>query len=114
MKPEVSKYLRDIQDAGRTIVEITSGSTLADYEKNKILRLAVERCFEIVGEALRHISERDPETVAQITNHRRIIAFRNILIHGYSVLKHDVVWSAAKDHLPKLLGEVAQLLARTP
>ena len=114
MKPEVPRYLRDIQDAGRTIVEITSGRTLADYEKDKVMRLAVERCFEIVGEALRHVSKRDIETAAQITDHRRIIAFRNILIHGYSILKHDVVWSAAKDHLPNLLDEVARLLADTP
>lgn len=112
MKPEVAKYLKDALDAGRTIAEITSGRTFPQYESDKVRRLAVERCFEIIGEALRHVSEKDAETAARITNHRRIIAFRNILIHGYSVLKHDLVWSAVTDHLPNLLSEIESLLAQ--
>ena len=111
MKPEAPKYLRDALDTGRTIVDITSGKSFADYERDKILRLAVERCFENVGEALPHVSEKDPDSAARITNYRRIIAFRNILIHGYSVLKHDLVWSAVRDYLPKLLNEIELLLA---
>ena len=51
MRPESAKYLEDIREEGRTIDEITAGKALSDYLANKVLRLAVERCFEIVGGA---------------------------------------------------------------
>jgi len=49
MQPESAKYLEDIREAGRTILEIAAGRTLADYVRDKVLRLAVERCFETSG-----------------------------------------------------------------
>lgn len=48
---------------------------MPDYLRNKVLRLAVERCFEIVGEALRRLDEQDHETAARVTDFRRIIEF---------------------------------------
>lgn len=87
-----------------------SGRALTDYLVDKLLRLAVERCFEIVGEALRRLDEHDHETAAKLTDYRRIIAFRNILIHGYSLVKHDLVWSVVQNQLPKLLSEVQAIL----
>lgn len=46
----------------------------------------MERNFEIIGEAMRRLANEDPETAAEISDHRRIIAFRNILIHGYDLV----------------------------
>ena len=71
---------------------------------------AVERQFEVIGEALNRLKRDDPGTVTQIPDHRRIIAFRNILIHGYDVVDHDVVWDVATIHLPDLLARVTELL----
>jgi len=111
MQLESAKYLEDIREAGRTVLQATAGRTLDDYNRDKLLRLAVERCFEIIGEALRRLDERDHETASKITDFNRIIAFRNILIHGYSLVKHDVVWSIVENRLPMLLAEVETLLA---
>jgi len=78
------------------------------------LRLAAERCFEIIGEAVRRLDESDRETAARITDYQRIIAFRNVLIHGYSAVKHDLVWRVVQHQLPKLAAEVKSFLVQVP
>lgn len=114
MQLESKKYLEDVREAGQTVLQATAGRTLDDYLRDKLFRLAMERCFEIIGEALRRLDERDHVTASKITDFKRIIAFRNILIHGYSVVKHDIVWSVAEHQLPKLLAEVEALLSEPP
>ena len=111
MRLESAKYLEDIRKAGRTVLRATAGLSLDTYLRDDLLRLAVERCFEIIGEALRQLEEHDRETASKITDFKRIIAFRNILVHGYSLVKHDIVWSVIESHLPSLLAEVEALLA---
>lgn len=113
MQPDSAKFLEDIREAGQTILEVTSGKKLADYLADKVLRLAVERCFEIVGEAMRRLDEADHDTAAKITDFQRIIAFRNVLIHGYRLVKHDLVWSVVANQLPNLVQETEALLAAT-
>jgi len=73
MQLESAKHLEDIRQAGRTVLEATAGRTLDDYLRDKLLRLAVERCFEIIGEAMHRLDERDHETAARITDFERII-----------------------------------------
>lgn len=75
-----------------------------------MLRSAVERQFEIVGEALAHLSRLDPDIAARISEHRRIIAFRNILIHGYADVDDRLVWDIVETKLPVLRREIESLL----
>jgi uncharacterized protein with HEPN domain len=75
-----------------------------------MLRSAVERQFEIIGEALAGISKIDEGVAGRISERRRIIAFRNILIHGYAVVDERLVWDIVQAKLPVLRGEVEQLL----
>lgn len=75
----------------------TSGKTLADYRVDDLLRSAVERQFKIVGEAMNKLAGVDEGTARQITNFQRIIAFRNILIHGYADLDDSLVWNISGD-----------------
>jgi uncharacterized protein with HEPN domain len=75
----------------------------------------VERKLEIIGEAIGRISRYDTETASRISEHRRIVAFRNRLTHGYDVLDYDVldgslVWETVKTDVPVLLSEVEGLL----
>ncbi len=76
-----------------------------------MLRSAVERQLEIIGEALAQLIRRFPETAAHITRHAEIISFRNILIHGYSFVNDAVVWSIIQTDLPILKNEVAAVSA---
>lgn len=110
MRLEAKKYLFDVQQAAARILEFTSGRQLEDYQSNAMLRAAVERQFEIVGEALGQLARLDESLVAQITEHRRIVAFRNILIHGYAVVDDRLVWDVVQTKLPVLLREVEKLL----
>jgi uncharacterized protein with HEPN domain len=82
MRLEARKYLYDVQQAAARISEFTSGKRFEDYQSEAMLRAAVERQFEIIGEALVRLARLDENFVARISEHRRIVAFRNILIHG--------------------------------
>ena len=88
----------------------TAGKSFAAYQHDALLRAGVERQLEIVGEALNQLVRTDPETAARVSEHRRIIAFRNILIHGYAEVDDRVVWSVLESKLPALLHEVKGLL----
>ena len=95
MQLESRKYLFDIQAAAHRLDAFTSGKTFADYEKDPMLQPAVERQFEIVGEALAQLARIDP--ASRVSEYRRIIGFRNILIHGYADLDQRLVWEHRPD-----------------
>lgn len=77
------------------------------------MRSAVERQFEIIGEALAQLAKVDETIVARIGEHRRIIAFRNILIHGYADVDDRLVWDIVQGKLPVLHREVKAILSET-
>jgi uncharacterized protein with HEPN domain len=92
MRLDSSKYLYDIQQAADRIATFTANRTFADYLSDAMLRAAVERQFEIVGEALTQLIRLDEGVASRISEYRRIIAFRNILIHGYADVDDRLVW----------------------
>ena len=110
MQPRSIKHLSDILDAARFVVEITTGRTSAHYDQDRLLRNAVERNFEIIGEALNRLRREDAETVGRISDFDRIIAFRNVLAHGYDIVNHEQVWKVIQQDVPRLLAEVQRLL----
>ena len=110
MRLEAKKYLYDIQQAAGRAAAFTAGKGLADYEQDAMLRAAVERQFEIIGEALGQLSRLDETLAARISERRRIIAFRNILIHGYADVDDRLVWDIVETKLPALQREVSALL----
>lgn len=75
-----------------------------------MLRAAVERQFEIIGEALGQLAKLDRTVAERISEHRRVIAFRNILIHGYADVDDQLVWDIVHTKLPVLRREVEALL----
>lgn len=112
MRLEARKYLYDIQRAAHQLAEFTSGKTFANYEGDALLRSAVERQFEIIGEAMGNLAKVDEVAAEQITHYQRIIAFRNILIHGYADVDDRLVWDVVERNLPILSHEVDDLLRR--
>lgn len=110
MRPESLKLLRDMLDAARDIAEFAAGKTFDDYARDKLLRRAVEREFEIVGEALTQLRKIDPDTAERITDWNAIIGFRNVLIHGYGQVNHGKTWDIVQTELPILLKELDALL----
>ena len=110
MSPDALKYLYDVQVAGDKIRSFTDGKNWSDYTYDDLLKSAVERQFEIIGEALNQLSRRDRSVCQEITGYQRAIAFRNILIHGYAEIDDEVVWQVLVNDLPQLLSDVPELL----
>jgi uncharacterized protein with HEPN domain len=111
MRLEVRKYLFDMQGAVELIVQFTEGRSLEEYGVDAMMRSAVERQFEILGEALGKLAKLDPALAERIADHRRIIAFRNVLIHGYDTILDEVVWGVVETQLPSLRSILSELLA---
>ncbi len=107
---QVRVLLWDIEAAAHSIVRFTKDLTPEAYEASELVTAAVERKFEIIGAALAQVSKIHPATAEQIPDARQIIAFRNLLIHGYPVMRHDRVLRITQSSLPGLRRKVADLL----
>lgn len=110
MELRTKKLLYDIQQEAAAISTFTTGRTRADYEQDLMLRRAVERAFEVIGEAAARLVRHDPATAARISGYRRIIGFRNIIAHEYDNLDSEQVWTAVERDIPILLRETEALL----
>jgi len=111
MRLEVRKYLFDMHEAVELIVQFTVGRNFEDYVADAMMRSAVERQFEILGEALGKLVKLDPAFAERISDYRRIIAFRNVLIHDYDTILDEVVWGVVETQLPVLRSLLSELLA---
>lgn len=92
-------------------MDFIAGKNFSDCTSDLMLRSAVERQLEIVGEALAQLAGTDVATASQISEHKRIIAFRNILIHGYADIDHRIVWNVLQLKLPTVRHEAQALLS---
>ena len=112
MKNQTRKLLFDILDSARSIHEWCHCRSYEEYEADRQLRRAVEREFEIIGEALNQLMQLDPSTAKHITHIPRIIGFRNRIIHGYNTIDNATVWGVIDRYLPPLIAEVDKLLSQ--
>jgi uncharacterized protein with HEPN domain len=98
--------LLDILAATEIIRRAVTDKTLTEYRADVFLRSIVERQFITIGEALTRVRRLDPGALDGVPDAAAIIAFRNILVHGYDAIDDEIVWIAATDRLPKLIGAV--------
>ena len=109
MKLQTRKLLYDIDHALGLIKEFTHNKQFEDYTTNAMLRSAVERQFEIIGEALNRLKYLEPEVLVSITDYPRIIAFRNVLAHGYDIISDEIVWDIVQHRVSILRQEIDTL-----
>jgi uncharacterized protein with HEPN domain len=110
MEPKCLKWLDDVWQAAELIQQVTNGIAEADYLRDRFLRCGVERNFEIIGEALNRIRKADPALAAQIPDSDKIVAFRNLVIHGYDMIRDSDVWRIIQLNLSGLIQVVASLI----
>lgn len=105
------KHLFDILQAIGAIASYTQELDEVSYLADGMVQAAVERKFEIIGEALNRLYREDDEALSQIRDYQRIIGFRNILAHGYDSIDQHLVWDAVQNHLPFLSEDVERLIS---
>ena len=110
MRRESPKLLKDIRDAAQYIIDRTANDTLDSFRGDRDVRQIAERNFEIIGEAVRRLSRPGPATARRLADFRKMIDFRNLLIHAYDGVDPVRVWRTIADSLPVMLAEVTQLL----
>jgi uncharacterized protein with HEPN domain len=113
MNNSSKKLLFDVLESARSIRDWCTARTFADYESDRQFRRAVEREFEIIGEALGRLSIIDADTAERINELPRIVGFRNRIIHGYDTVDDAMVWGVIEGHLPSLLEQVQNLLGES-
>ena len=110
MRRDPRVHLLDALDAARAIQAFVEGRTEQDYRRDRLLRSAVDREFEVVGEALNRLRRDDPAMAARIPDLAQIVGFRNVLIHGYDIVDRSAVWKAITVEVPPLVASVSGLL----
>jgi uncharacterized protein with HEPN domain len=111
MRHEIKKYLFDIKTSIDSIEEFLGPKrNFFVYQENKLLKRAIEREIEIIGEAVKRILTIDPDI--RIQNARRIVDTRNWVIHNYDKVDDVILWSIVINHLPKLKSEIIELLEK--
>ena len=104
------KYLYDMLGSCEFLIEFTRDKTIDDYKSNRAFRSAVERELQIIGEAMIQIDRLAPDISEQIPDHRNIIGFRHVLVHGYDSLNPETVWNIISTKLVDLKEVAARLL----
>ena len=110
MDERILKWLYDIKGA---IIEIDkyfeeNPKDFNKYKSNTILKRAIERDLEIIGEAINRIITRDPDF--PIDNAKRIIGLRNQIIHAYDNISDENIWAIITKHIPGLKVEINKLI----
>jgi uncharacterized protein with HEPN domain len=106
-------YLTDILDAAKAIQRFIGKISLDDFKINEEKYEAVNRKFEIIGEAARRLSPEVKKIFPEIP-WNLVTAMRNILIHDYDDVDLDMVWETAKRDLPKLILHLEKYFASNP
>ncbi len=109
MPLRIQKYLFDIRDSIKSINEYLGDKRDFNvYRQNKLLRRAIERELEIIGEAAGKILQLDANF--PIENARKIVDLRNWVIHGYDKVDDVIIWGVISNHLPQLQKQVEELM----
>jgi uncharacterized protein with HEPN domain len=114
MDERILKWLYDIHFAIEEIESYFENTekVFFEYQKNTMLKRAVERDLEIIGEAVNRIIKRDADFETLISNAKAIIGLRNQVIHSYDNISDENIWSILITHIPKLKKEVESLMPK--
>jgi uncharacterized protein with HEPN domain len=102
-------YLWDMLDAALAVEEFVRGRTYETYLSNRMMRGAVERHIEIIGEAARRVSEETRQAHSEIP-WRAIVGQRNVLAHEYDEVLHEAIWAIATRRVPELIAALRKIL----
>lgn len=109
MNEQVRKYLFDILDSVNALKDYFKDvKEFSKFNNNRLLKKAVEREFEVIGEAMNRILKFDNSI--SISNSKKIVSVRNYIAHGYDSVDYEILWSIIIKHLPLLEKEISDLM----
>jgi len=107
MPHSLRKLLLDLKISCEEIQTFSMGKDFLQFSEDRLLQLAIEREFEIIGEALSRLERVDPENIGiKIPEFKKIIGFRNILAHGYDIIDEASLWDFVQNRIPELLAQL--------
>lgn len=109
MPPTISDRLRHILRSIEEIEALVADKTAQEFAGDRLLRLAIERLFEIVSEASRHLPEQLRKSEPDIP-WRRIADLGNRLRHAYHQVDPELLWNILGGDLDALRGAVKRLM----
>lgn len=109
MKHDPLVCIEDAIAACELILEFTKGMEENEYCTDLKTKAAVEREFEILGEALNRIKKIDIAILENVDSWKEIIGFRNVIAHGYDVVEDEIVWDSIKSNIPLLLTQLKKI-----
>ncbi|RYM35686.1 DUF86 domain-containing protein [Brumimicrobium glaciale] len=112
MDERIHKWLYDIKISIEEIDGFfeNQNKDFIQYRNNIMLKRAIERNLEIIGEAVNRILKRDDSYEDKTSDVKAIIALRNQVIHGYDNISDENIWSILINHLPKLKSDIDDLI----
>ena len=105
-------FLGDIEESCEKVLRFTKGMTYKEFVHDDLHFDAVLRNLEIIGEAVKNISEETRQKHPQI-KWRKIAAFRDIVAHEYFGVNEETIWDIIKNEIPFLLSVVKVMLGET-
>ena len=111
---DLKKSVWDAWNACKTIQEYAAGYTWETYQADRIRRNAIERQFEILGEAFKRIDDAEPSFRECFDDVGVAIGMRNRLIHGYDRVNDVMVWDVVTENIPNLTTRLAAWLQENP
>ena len=112
MNPALIKRLEDAHDACTRVQNFLESVPVETFLESELLRSAVERQLEIIGEALNAASKQDESLIQIIPELPRIVGLRNRLIHGYDSVDAEIVWDLVHRNIPALSDQLKNTLSR--
>ena len=110
MRPEAGAHLWDAAEAARLVHEFVGDKTLVEFNSDLLVRSAVERQLEILGEALNRLRRDDADTGARVPDLDKIVGMRNIIAHEYGDIDYEIVWRAATTSMTVLIPVLDELV----
>ncbi|MCB0802077.1 MAG: DUF86 domain-containing protein [Flavobacteriales bacterium] len=103
------KYILDIESIIIEIEQILqkTENNFTVYSNDFIIKRALERDLEIIGEAISKLIKLEPQL--NLTNYKKIIGLRNLIIHSYDSIEDELIWSIVQKDIPLLKGEIIKL-----